>query len=108
MHAIPSRGTLKGYSLYHVVRGTFHAELGQKNEVIQHFRRAEKLASRPSERDFLSRRIRECQPRSPVVGSSPRLPSRYSLLSKMKAHRATGFVLGTQPGTAVIPDANIR
>lgn len=36
------------------------------------------------------------------------VPSRYSFLSEMKAHPATGVVLGTPPGTAVITDAKIR
>jgi hypothetical protein len=35
-------------------------------------------------------------------------PSRYSFLRKMKARPATGFVLGTPPGTAVITYAQIR
>ena len=60
LDAIPAPRTLDGYALYHAVRGTFHAELGQRNEAIQCFRRAENLASQPSERDFLSRQIRAC------------------------------------------------
>lgn len=60
LDAIPARGPLESYQLLHAVRGTLHAELGQRDEALAHFRKAESLAALPMEKDFLARRIREC------------------------------------------------
>ncbi|MCI0540252.1 MAG: sigma-70 family RNA polymerase sigma factor [Verrucomicrobiales bacterium] len=60
LDAISSPATLHSYSLYHAVRGTFAAELGQKPEAIEEFRQAETLTALPAEREFLARRRREC------------------------------------------------
>ena len=60
LEAIPARGTLESYHLYHAVRGTFAAELGHTAEAIAHFRKAESLASLPLEREFIAKRIHEC------------------------------------------------
>ena len=58
---IPQRSALEGNHLYHAMRGTFAAELGQTAAAVAHFRQASKLALLPVERDFLARRIEECQ-----------------------------------------------
>lgn len=59
---IRQRSVLEGNHLYHAMRGTFAAELGQKAAALTHFREATKLALLPVERDFLARRIEECGP----------------------------------------------
>jgi RNA polymerase sigma factor (sigma-70 family) len=52
---------LEGNHLYHAIRGTFAAELGQTAAAVTHFRQAAKLALLPVERDFIARRIEECE-----------------------------------------------
>ena len=47
--------------LYHAMRGTFAAELGQTAAAVAHFRQAARLALLPVERDFITRRIKECE-----------------------------------------------
>ncbi len=67
---IRQRSVLEGNHLYHAMRGTFAAELGQTAAAATHFRQAEKLALLPVERDFIARRIEECGvPKDP--GSRP-------------------------------------
>lgn len=56
---ITDRSTLEAYHLYHAIRGAFAAELGRTAEALTHFRQAGTLATSPSEKDFLNRRIRE-------------------------------------------------
>lgn len=56
---ITDRSTLEAYHLYHAIRGAFAAELGRTAEALTHFRQAGNLATSPSEKDFISRRIRE-------------------------------------------------
>ena len=58
---IRQRSVLEGNHLYHAMRGTFAAELGQTAAAETHFRQAAKLALLPVERDFIARRIAECQ-----------------------------------------------
>lgn len=58
---IPQRSVLEGNHLYHAMRGTFAAELGQTAAAVAHFRQAAKLALLPVERDFIARRIEECE-----------------------------------------------
>jgi RNA polymerase sigma-70 factor (ECF subfamily) len=58
---IRQRSVLEGNHLYHAMRGTFTAELGQTAAAVTHFRQAAKLAMLPVERDFISRRIKECE-----------------------------------------------
>ena len=58
---IPQRSALEGNHLYHAMRGTFAAELGQTAAAVAHFRQAAKLALLPVERDFIARRIEECE-----------------------------------------------
>lgn len=58
---ISSRSKLESYHLYHVIRGTFAAELGQRHVALQSFSLAEKLATVPAERAFIALRIRECE-----------------------------------------------
>src|SRR6185369_743200 len=54
---ISQRSVLEGNHLYHAMRGTFAAELGQAAMAVTHFRQAAKLALLPVERDFIARRI---------------------------------------------------
>ncbi|MES2596627.1 MAG: sigma-70 family RNA polymerase sigma factor [Verrucomicrobiota bacterium] len=56
---ITDRSTLEAYHLYHAIRGAFAAELGRAAEALTHFRQAGNLATTPSEKDFIQRRIRE-------------------------------------------------
>jgi RNA polymerase sigma-70 factor (ECF subfamily) len=58
---IRQRSVLEGNHLYHTMRGTFAAELGQTAAAVTHFRQAAKLALLPIERDFIARRIEECE-----------------------------------------------
>ena len=57
---IQQRSVLEGNHLYHTMRGTFAAELGQTTAAVTHFRQAAKLAMLPVERDFIAQRISEC------------------------------------------------
>ena len=61
LDAIERRAPLEINHLYHAIRGTFAAELGQTTAALAHFRQAEKLAILPVERDFIARRIEECR-----------------------------------------------
>ena len=58
---IPQRSVLEGNHLYHAMRGTFAAELGNIAAAVAYFRQAAKLALLPAERDFIGRRIEECE-----------------------------------------------
>lgn len=58
---IQQRSVLEGNHLYHAMRGTFAMELGQPKKAALHFRQAAKLVFLPAERDFLARRIEECE-----------------------------------------------
>jgi RNA polymerase sigma-70 factor (ECF subfamily) len=58
---IQQRSVLEGNHLYHSMRGTFAAELGRAAAAATHFRQAAKLALLPVERDFIARRIEECE-----------------------------------------------
>jgi RNA polymerase sigma-70 factor (ECF subfamily) len=59
---IRQRSLLEGNHLYHAMRGTFAAEIGQTAAAVTHFRQAAKLALLPVEREFIARRIEECEP----------------------------------------------
>lgn len=59
LDAITDRSKLDSYHLFHVIRGTFAAELGDNRGALTHFREAENLATLPAERDFITRRIAE-------------------------------------------------
>jgi RNA polymerase sigma factor (sigma-70 family) len=58
---IATSATLETYHLVHAIRGTFAGELGHRSDALGHFRRAEKLAILPAERDFIARRIGELE-----------------------------------------------
>ncbi len=60
LDAITDRSKLEAYHLFHVLRGTFAAEMGNQAAALLHFRQAGSLASLPAERDFIARRVREC------------------------------------------------
>ena len=59
LDAIKDRSKLEAYHLFHVIRGTFAAELRQRAIALVHFRQAGNLAALPAERDFIARRISE-------------------------------------------------
>jgi RNA polymerase sigma-70 factor (ECF subfamily) len=59
LDAIKDRSKLESYHLFHVIRGTFAAELGHQPAALTHVRQAGNLASLPAERDFIARRIAE-------------------------------------------------
>jgi RNA polymerase sigma-70 factor (ECF subfamily) len=61
LHAITDRRSLESYHLYHAIRGALAAELGDLAEALTHFRMAGDLADLPTEREFIARRIRECE-----------------------------------------------
>ncbi|HZR20092.1 MAG TPA: sigma-70 family RNA polymerase sigma factor [Verrucomicrobiae bacterium] len=61
LDSIRQRSVLEGNHLYHAMRGTFAAELGQTAAALTHYRQAAKLALLPIERDFIARRIEECE-----------------------------------------------
>jgi RNA polymerase sigma-70 factor (ECF subfamily) len=65
---IANRSVLEGNHLYHGMRGTFAAELGQAGAAVAHFRQAAKLALLPIERDFFARRIEECEAKPENTG----------------------------------------
>ena len=60
LDAITDLSKLESYHLFHVIRGTFAAELGNQAAALMHFRQARNLASLPAERDFIARKLREC------------------------------------------------
>jgi RNA polymerase sigma-70 factor (ECF subfamily) len=59
LDAITDRSKLESYHLFHVIRGTFAAELGHQPAALTHYRQAGNLASLPAEWDFIARRIAE-------------------------------------------------
>jgi RNA polymerase sigma factor (sigma-70 family) len=61
LDTIRQRSVLEANHLYHAMCGTFSAELGQAAVAITHFRQAAKLALLPIEREFIARRIQECE-----------------------------------------------
>lgn len=61
LDSIKQRAALEISHLYHAIRGTFAAELGQTSNALAHFRQASQLATLPTERDFIARRIEECE-----------------------------------------------
>ena len=61
LDAIKDRSSLESYHLFHAIRGALHAELGRLAEALTHFRQAGNLAALPAEREFIARRIRECE-----------------------------------------------
>jgi RNA polymerase sigma-70 factor (ECF subfamily) len=61
LDSIPQRSVLEGNHLYHAMLGTFAAELEQTAAAVAHFRQAAKLALLPVEREFIARRIEECE-----------------------------------------------
>lgn len=63
LDAIGKRTPLESYYLYHAVRGSFEAELGNFTPSLTHFHTASDLAELRAEQDFVARRIRECEVR---------------------------------------------
>ena len=58
---ISGKGALESYHLFHAVLGSMHRDLGHAAEAIGHFRKAETLATLPSEREFIAQQIRACE-----------------------------------------------
>lgn len=61
LDALDGQRGLDHYHLLHAVRGELKAELGDFGAAITHLHQAESLATQPSEKEFLARRIRECE-----------------------------------------------
>lgn len=61
LDALASLRGLDSYHLLHAARGTLSAELGHCVVAVEHFRKAASLATLPSEREFINRRIQECE-----------------------------------------------
>jgi RNA polymerase sigma-70 factor (ECF subfamily) len=61
LDAIKQRAVLEISHLYYAIRGTFAAELGHHAEALTHFKRAGEMASLPAEKEFIARRIEECE-----------------------------------------------
>jgi RNA polymerase sigma factor (sigma-70 family) len=62
---IPNRQSIESYHLLHAVRGALTAELGRFKQALDHFHRAADLATLPAEREFIARRIHECEASEP-------------------------------------------
>ncbi len=60
LDAIRNRCSLESHHLYHAIRGTLAAEIGNLADALIHFRQAKILANLPAERDFIARRMKEC------------------------------------------------
>lgn len=60
VESIAGRRQLDSYYLTYAVLGEFEARLQRMSTAAKHFRRALELTEIKSERDFLSRRLREC------------------------------------------------
>ncbi len=65
LDGITDLSKLESYHLFHVIRGTFAAELGHQAAALNHFRQAGNLATLPAERDFIARRMEEISKKSP-------------------------------------------
>jgi len=59
LDAITDLSKLETYHLFHVIRATFAAAVGNRSAACHHFHQAESLATLPAERDFIAQRIRE-------------------------------------------------
>jgi len=60
--AISKRSSLESYYLLHAVLGEFEAQLNRLPRAAAHFRRALELAELKSERVFLEKQLRQCDP----------------------------------------------
>ena len=92
---ITDRSKLEAYHLFHVIRGTFAAEIGNQAAALLHFRQAGTLASLPAERDFIARRVRECagEMGGGVVGGALRSPLlRPALWKNASPRHQSGFI----------------
>lgn len=58
---LSGKGALESYHLFHAVLGSMHGDLGHSAEAVEHFRKAESLATLPSEREFIAQQIRHCE-----------------------------------------------
>lgn len=59
--AIAPTSTLQSYPLFHAVQGALEFESGQFAKAIPHFNKAITLTQVPSEREFLIKRLSECE-----------------------------------------------
>ncbi len=58
---IGDQDTLKTLHLYHAIHGSLAAELGDFDAALPHYRTARGLAELPAEREFIHRRLSECE-----------------------------------------------
>jgi RNA polymerase sigma factor (sigma-70 family) len=68
IHAIPDLDRLATYPFYHAALGEFALRNGRHEAAQEHFRTALALARNPMERQFLTRRIDECERLALVSG----------------------------------------
>jgi RNA polymerase sigma factor (sigma-70 family) len=61
VRAIPNRQSLESYHLLHAVLGEFELRLHHAPDAAAHFRTALALAELKSEREFLGKRLRDCE-----------------------------------------------
>jgi predicted RNA polymerase sigma factor len=61
IHAIQDRQSLEGYYLFHAVTGELELRLGRFRTAAAVFRKAFELAELNSEKEFLKKRLRECE-----------------------------------------------
>lgn len=69
--AMPGRGKLESYYLFHAVMGEFEQHLQNPKAAADYFRRAAQLADIKSEKDFLSNRLRECENQMRALSAPP-------------------------------------
>ena len=69
VRAIQNLRTLESYYLFYAVLGEFESRLGHGEEAAAHFRKSLELAGIKSERDFLARRLQECESRQPALAA---------------------------------------
>lgn len=72
VEAITNRQQLNAYYLLYSVQGEFAAQLGHFAVAADHLRRALDLTAVKSERDFLLRRLRECEAKGGPASLGPR------------------------------------
>ncbi len=67
VQAIKDQESLKSYYLFYAVLGEFELQLNRRPAAAACFHKALKLSCLDSEREFLSRRLRECEPVAELV-----------------------------------------
>lgn len=65
LDAITDLSKLETHHLFHVIRATMAAELGDQKTALHHFHQAETRANLPAEKNFIALRIREIHKKPP-------------------------------------------